>query len=97
MRALQSVGDRIELVAASDPKPGSEQWAGDNLPPSTKFFSDPEQCLREGGAEAVLISTATATHAPLVMMALDLGLVSLIGLSEPDAYNSMSCVRSPSP
>ncbi|WVW81125.1 hypothetical protein I302_103116 [Kwoniella bestiolae CBS 10118] len=64
----------IELVAASDPKPGAEQWAAQNLPPTVQFFADPVECLEKGGAEAVLISTATATHAPLVLKALDLGL-----------------------
>lgn len=66
----------IELVAASDPKPGADQWAAQNLPPTVKFFADPVECLEKGGADAVLISTATATHAPLVLKALDLGLVS---------------------
>lgn len=67
---------RIELVAACDTKPGTAEWAKENLPPTVKHFSDPEDCMRNSGAEAVLISTATATHAPLIMLALDLGLVS---------------------
>ncbi|KAI7219921.1 hypothetical protein KC333_g2695 [Hortaea werneckii] len=65
---------RIELVAACDTKPGTAEWAKENLPPTVKHFSDPEDCMRNSGAEAVLISTATATHAPLIMLALDLGL-----------------------
>ena len=67
---------RIELVAACDTKPGSNEWAAANLPPSVKFFADPEDCMKNSGAEAVLISTATATHAPLIIQGLDLGLVS---------------------
>lgn len=67
---------RIELVAVSDPKYGAEQWAAENLPAHVKFFADPVECMEKSGAEAVLVSTATATHAPLVMQALDLGLVS---------------------
>ena len=31
--------------------------------------------MRNSGAVAILISTATATHAPLIHMGLDLGLV----------------------
>lgn len=68
---------RIEFVAACDTKPGSDAWAKDNLLPTVKFFADPEDCMKTSGAEAVLISTATATHAPLIIKALDLGLVSL--------------------
>lgn len=66
----------IEFVAACDTKPGSDEWAAGNLPPSVKFYADPEDCMRNSGAEAVLISTATATHAPLICLALDIGLVS---------------------
>jgi myo-inositol 2-dehydrogenase/D-chiro-inositol 1-dehydrogenase len=65
---------RIELVAICDPKPGADQWVTDNMPARIRFFSDPEECMLHSGAEAVLISTATATHAPLVLRALDLDL-----------------------
>ncbi|RAH83151.1 NAD binding Rossmann fold oxidoreductase [Aspergillus japonicus CBS 114.51] len=65
---------RIELVAACDTKPGADEWAAANLPASVKFFADPEDCMKNSGAEAVLISTATATHAPLIIKGLDLGL-----------------------
>ncbi|EXJ74881.1 oxidoreductase [Cladophialophora psammophila CBS 110553] len=73
-RILAFQQPRIELVAACDTKPGSGEWAAANLPPSVKFFADPEDCMNNSGAEAVLISTATATHAPLICRALDLGL-----------------------
>jgi myo-inositol 2-dehydrogenase/D-chiro-inositol 1-dehydrogenase len=43
-------------------------------PPFRQAFSDPTECLKQSGAEAVLICTATATHAPLIMQAIDLGL-----------------------
>jgi myo-inositol 2-dehydrogenase / D-chiro-inositol 1-dehydrogenase len=66
---------RIELVAVCDTKPGADAWAAANLPPSVKFFATPEDCLKNSGAQAVLISTATATHAPLICLALDLDLV----------------------
>ncbi|KAJ4398824.1 hypothetical protein N0V91_009875 [Didymella pomorum] len=65
---------RMELVAACDTKPGADKWAAENLPSSVTFFADPEKCMRDSGAQAVLISTATATHAPLICLALDLGL-----------------------
>jgi predicted dehydrogenase len=65
---------RIELVAVCDTKPGTDVWAAENLPPNVKHFTDPEDCMKNSGAEAVLISTATATHAPLILQALDLGL-----------------------
>ncbi|KAK4086946.1 hypothetical protein Purlil1_8680 [Purpureocillium lilacinum] len=65
---------RIELVAVCDTKPGANEWAAANLPPSVNFFSDPEDCMKNSGAHAVLISTATATHAALICLALDLEL-----------------------
>ncbi len=75
-RIIVSQQPRVDFVAACDTKPGADQWAAANLPPSVKFYADPEDCLRHSGAEAVLISTATATHAPLICLALDLDLVS---------------------
>jgi myo-inositol 2-dehydrogenase/D-chiro-inositol 1-dehydrogenase len=66
---------RIELVAVCDTKPEADKWAAANLPPSVQFFADPEECMKKAGAEAVLISTATATHAALICLALDLNLV----------------------
>lgn len=73
-RILAFQQPRIELVAACDTKPGSDTWAAENLPPSVKYFADPEDCMKNSGAQAVLISTATATHAPLILLGLDLGL-----------------------
>ncbi|KAF2675733.1 NAD(P)-binding protein [Lentithecium fluviatile CBS 122367] len=73
-RILSFQQPRIELVAACDTKSGSEVWAATYLPPSVKFFADTEDCMKNSGAQAVLISTATATHAPLICHALDLGL-----------------------
>ncbi|KAL4901554.1 hypothetical protein BDW74DRAFT_187212 [Aspergillus multicolor] len=73
-RILSFQQPRIELVAACDTKPGSNEWAANNLPASVQFFADPEDCMQKSSAQAVLISTATATHAPLVMRALELGL-----------------------
>lgn len=75
-RILLNQQPRIELVAVCDTKPGADEWAAANLPAHVKFFADPEDCMRNGGAEAILISTATATHAPLICLGLDLGLVS---------------------
>lgn len=75
-RILAFQQPRIELVAACDTKPGCDKWVAENLPPSVKYYADPEDCMRNSGAEAVLISTATATHAPLICLGLDLGLVS---------------------
>ncbi|KAJ0417663.1 hypothetical protein BJY00DRAFT_315774 [Aspergillus carlsbadensis] len=73
-RILASQQPRIELVAVCDTKPSTDKWAAENLPSSVKYFSDPHECMTNSGAEAVLICTATATHAPLIMQALDLGL-----------------------
>uniref|UniRef100_A0A8H7TQ48 Gfo/Idh/MocA-like oxidoreductase N-terminal domain-containing protein n=1 Tax=Bionectria ochroleuca TaxID=29856 RepID=A0A8H7TQ48_BIOOC len=64
----------IELVAVCDTKPGTDKWAAENLPSTVKHFTDPDECLRHSGAEAILICTATATHAPLIIKAVDLGL-----------------------
>lgn len=75
-RILAFQQPRLELVAACDTKPGSDQWVTENLPSSVKYYADPEDCMKNSGAQAVLISTATATHAPLIHMGLDLGLVS---------------------
>lgn len=76
-RILAFQQPRIELVAACDTKPGSDEWAAANLPPTVKYYADPEDCMKNSGAEAVLISTATATHAPLICMALDNDIVSI--------------------
>jgi hypothetical protein len=103
-RILAFQQPHIEFVAACDTKPGADKWAAANLPASVKFFADPEECMRNSGAEAVLISTATATHAPLICLALDLDLVSKIlpaSFSETpdgkaDRIASMSCARSQS-
>ncbi|TEA17232.1 putative oxidoreductase YrbE [Colletotrichum sidae] len=73
-RILAFEQPRVELVAVCDTKPGADAWAAANLPPSVKFFSTPDECMKNSGAQAVLISTATATHAPLICMAFDLGL-----------------------
>ncbi|KAH8693253.1 NAD-binding Rossmann fold oxidoreductase family protein [Talaromyces proteolyticus] len=73
-RILAFQQPRIELVAVCDTKPGTDKWAAENLPLSVKYFSEPQECLKNSGAEAVLICTATATHAPLILQALDLGL-----------------------
>ena len=73
-RILAFQQPRIELVAVCDTKPATDKWAAENLPPSVKHFEDPQECLKSSGAEAVLICTATATHAPLILQALDLGL-----------------------
>lgn len=93
---------RIELVAACDTKPGSDKWAAENLPSGVTYYSDPEDCMKNSGAQAVLISTATATHAPLICLALDLGLVRVHSSSTPDPEADrpparMSCARSPLP
>lgn len=73
-RILAFQQPRIELVAVCDTKAGTDKWAAENLPPSVKYFSDPQECLKNSGAQAVLICTATATHAPLILQALDLNL-----------------------
>ncbi|KAL1844551.1 hypothetical protein VTK73DRAFT_2320 [Phialemonium thermophilum] len=73
-RILAYQQPKIELVAVCDTKPGTDTWAAENLPPSVRYFSDPEDLMTNAGVQAVLISTATATHAPLILRALDLGL-----------------------
>lgn len=74
-RILTFQQPRIEFVAACDTKPGAGEWAAANLPESVKFYADPEDCMKNSGCEAVLISTGTATHAPLICLALNLNLV----------------------
>lgn len=64
----------VDLVGVCDTKPGTDEWAAQNLPPTVQHFTDPETCLKESGAQAVLICTATATHASLIIQAVDLGL-----------------------
>ena len=75
-RILAFQQPRIELVAVCDTKPGTDKWAAEHLPSAVKFFASPGDCMKTSGAEAILISTATATHAPLILQGLDLGLVS---------------------
>jgi len=91
-RILAFEQPRVELVAVCDTKPGADEWAAANLPSSVKFFADPEDCMRNGGAQAVLISTATATHAPLICFALDLDLVSTLAWPDPaNADSNPAC------
>ncbi|KAL4934215.1 uncharacterized protein BDV17DRAFT_285941 [Aspergillus undulatus] len=79
---------RIEFVAACDTKPGSDEWVAANFPQTVKFFADPEDCMRNSGAEAVLISTATATHAPLIIMGLTDGGKSTVLLLRGQTYRT---------
>ncbi|CAG9973779.1 unnamed protein product [Clonostachys byssicola] len=65
---------RIELVGVCDTKPGTDKWAAENLPSNVKYYSDPTECMKSSGAQAVLICTVTATHAPLIIQAFDFGL-----------------------
>lgn len=102
-RILTSQQPRIELVAVCDTKPDADKWATENLPASIKFFSDPDELMKHGGVEAILISTATATHAPLIIKGLEYGLVSLthaykflFGFKLKSRLR-MSCARSLSP
>lgn len=67
---------RAELVAVADPKPSIPQWMKDNLPPSTKYFENYEDCLVNSGADAVLIASATSLHAPMAIDAMHAGKVS---------------------
>lgn len=48
--------------------------------------------MKNSGAEAVLISTATATHAPLILKGFELGLVS--HLSHRSLLNSRDLISS---
>lgn len=73
-RILAYQQPRIELVGVCDTKPGTDKWAAENLPSTVKHYKDPEECMKDSGAQAVLICTATATHAPLILKAFDLGL-----------------------
>ena len=68
-RILAFPQPRIELVTVCDTKPGTDKWAAENLPASVKHFSDPQECLKNSGADTILICTATATHAPLLLQA----------------------------
>jgi myo-inositol 2-dehydrogenase/D-chiro-inositol 1-dehydrogenase len=72
---------RIELVAVCDTKSGADKWAAANLPSSVQFFAHPEECMLKAGAQAVLISTVTATHADLILRALELELVRCVGVT----------------
>ncbi|WWC60052.1 uncharacterized protein I303_102615 [Kwoniella dejecticola CBS 10117] len=58
---------RAELVAVCDPRQSSLKWANDNLPMGTKTFEDSDQCLGEGGIDAVLIASETGLHAKLAI------------------------------
>lgn len=73
-RILAFQQPRIELVAVCDTKPGTAKWAAEHLPASVKHFPDPQDCMKNSGAQAILICTATATHATLILQAFDLGL-----------------------
>nr|BDD69308.1 Myo-inositol 2-dehydrogenase [Verruciconidia persicina] len=55
----------IELVAVCDTKPGTEKWAAQNLPPSVRHFTDPAECLKHSGAEAILICLHVMCEKPI--------------------------------
>jgi len=98
-RILAFQQPRIELVAACDTKPGAAEWAAADLPPSVQFFADPDDLMKNSGAEAILISTATATHPSLITKGFDAGLVSLTTMVCSGLQltaTSTLCVRSPS-
>lgn len=66
---------RAELVAVCDPRESSLQWAKDNLPERVAGYSDAAKCIRESGAEAILVASETSTHAPLALEAMAAGKV----------------------
>lgn len=92
-RILAFEQPRVELVAVCDTKPGADKWAAENLPSSVNFFADPEDCMKNGGAQSVLISTATATHASLICLALDLDLVRLLRPARCQRKLSAECCK----
>ncbi|WWD01549.1 hypothetical protein V866_008494 [Kwoniella sp. B9012] len=69
---------RAELISVVDPRPISSDWASTNLPPATRVFQDFTSCLEGSDLDAVLISTETATHAPLTIQALKAGVHVLL-------------------
>ena len=66
---------RAELVGVCDPRPAAQQWAKTNLI-GVPVYETLEQCVRKSGAEAVLVSSHTGSHASNVYTALDAGKVS---------------------
>ncbi|WVF66965.1 hypothetical protein IAT40_001708 [Kwoniella sp. CBS 6097] len=64
---------RSELVAICDPRPSSLEWSERALPAEIARFSDASNCLRDSGADAVLIASETGQHAPLTIAALNAG------------------------
>lgn len=71
---------RAELVAIVDPNPAALEAAKEWAPKSAKFYSTPEECLKESECEAVLVASATAEHAPNTVAAINAGKVSTMSL-----------------
>jgi myo-inositol 2-dehydrogenase/D-chiro-inositol 1-dehydrogenase len=67
---------RAELVAVVDPSEAARDAAKEWLPKSVKIYSDVKQCLEESGCEAVLIASATASHAEDAIAAIEAGKVN---------------------
>lgn len=67
---------RSELVAICDENDKIRSWAIDNLPCSTQYFSNFEDCLALPGLQAVVIATITSMHSKIAVRALEMGLVS---------------------
>lgn len=66
---------RSELVAICDENEKIRSWAVENLPSSTLYFSNFEECLAFPGLQAVIIATVTSMHSKIAVRALEMGLV----------------------
>ncbi|WRT65304.1 uncharacterized protein IL334_002247 [Kwoniella shivajii] len=64
---------RAELVAICDPRPSALESSADSLPSSVRRYTDTERCLRESGADAILIASETRLHAKLAIDSMNAG------------------------
>ncbi|OCF40567.1 myo-inositol 2-dehydrogenase [Kwoniella heveanensis CBS 569] len=64
---------RSELVAVCDPRASSLEWSEKALPAEIGRFADADKCLRDSGADAVLIASETGQHAPLTIASVKAG------------------------
>lgn len=71
VKAAQSIGKNVQLVALCDANPAAlEPWKDE---PGLKFYSDYEQVLNDPNVDAVCIATPVPLHAPQAIAALNAG------------------------
>jgi myo-inositol 2-dehydrogenase/D-chiro-inositol 1-dehydrogenase len=75
-RNIAFLTPRAELVALVDPVQAALDSAKEWLPKGVKLYKNVKTCLEESDCQAVLVASATASHAPDAISAIKAGKVS---------------------